>query len=94
MARLVIHIGTHKTGTTFLQHKLALARPWLEERGFVYPDLGRPAHHPLIAHWVGLKRELEFCPDPVPVWQAIAAAQRTQHTLTDAANPKATTPRR
>ena len=26
--------------------------------------------------------------------QAIAAAQRTQHTLTDAANPKATTPRR
>lgn len=74
MARLVIHIGTHKTGTTFLQHKLALARPWLEERGFVYPDLGRPAHHPLIAHWVGLKRELEFCPDPVPVWQAIAAA--------------------
>ncbi len=26
--------------------------------------------------------------------QAIAAAQRTQHTLTDAANPSATTPRR
>lgn len=73
MARLVIHIGTHKTGTTFLQHKLAHARPWLEERGVVYPDFGRPAHHLLVAHWVGLKHELAWCPDPPAVWKAIAA---------------------
>ncbi len=73
MARLVIHIGTHKTGTTFLQHKLAEARPWLGERGFVYPDFGSPAHHLLVAHWVGLKHELASRPDPVAVWKALAA---------------------
>ena len=73
MARLIIHIGTHKTGTTFLQHKLAHARPWLAEHGFVYPDFGSPAHHLLVAHWVGLKRELAWCPDPIAVWKKLAA---------------------
>lgn len=73
MARLIIHIGTHKTATTFLQHRLAHARPWLAERGFIYPDFGSPAHHLLVAHWVGLKRELAWCPDPTAVWKALAA---------------------
>lgn len=79
MARLVIHIGTHKTGTTFLQHKLAHTRPWLSERGFVYPDFGTPAHHLLVAHWVGLRRELAWCSDPPAVWKALASEHVASH---------------
>ena len=37
MPRYVIHIGPHKTGTTYLQHAFTRSRPALEARGIVYP---------------------------------------------------------
>src|SRR5688572_14535297 len=37
--RLILHAGTHKTGTTSIQAALAENRRWLSERGFVYPQL-------------------------------------------------------
>lgn len=41
--RLVLHIGTHKTGTTSLQHGLATARErLLQDHGLFYPDTSRP----------------------------------------------------
>lgn len=36
--RLVLHIGTHKTGTTSVQHALARARRGLRAQGIIYPD--------------------------------------------------------
>jgi hypothetical protein len=38
MARLILHVGTHKTGTTAIQSFLARSRPWLEANGAQYPD--------------------------------------------------------
>ncbi len=36
--KLVLHIGSHKTGTTSIQGDLAANRTWLEGRGIAYPD--------------------------------------------------------
>ncbi len=38
MARLVLHIGTHKTGTTAIQRTLACNRTTLAHRGIIYPE--------------------------------------------------------
>jgi hypothetical protein len=53
MSRVVLHVGTHKTGTTALQHSLEAARAALEACGISYdPSLGQrnrsaTAHHAL-----------------------------------------------
>ena len=36
--RLLLHVGSHKTGTTSIQSALAANRPWLESRGIYYPN--------------------------------------------------------
>lgn len=48
--RLILHAGTHKTGTTSIQKVLADNRAWLRERNLYYPDGGatirsRLPHH-------------------------------------------------
>ena len=44
--RLVIHLGLHKTGSTWLQHLLNRNQPALAARGIWYsPQPGYPAHH-------------------------------------------------
>lgn len=55
MPELLLHIGTHKTGTTSIQRFCGLNRGALRERGIWYPpaDVGRfPSHyaHHRIAH--------------------------------------------
>ncbi|HET6309132.1 MAG TPA: hypothetical protein VFG12_18210 [Rhodopila sp.] len=37
MPRYVIHVGPHKTGTTYLQHAFTRLRPALAARGVLYP---------------------------------------------------------
>ena len=49
MSELVLHIGTHKTGTTALQEALAAARHRLKAQGLVYPT-STPAS-PVITGW-------------------------------------------
>ena len=48
--RLVLHIGTHKTGTSALQSALEGARPRLLERGLLYSDTRRPPWPELPKH--------------------------------------------
>ena len=38
MGRLIVHIGTHKTATTTIQHHLAANRKVLASRGIWYPS--------------------------------------------------------
>lgn len=38
MGRFLIHIGPHKTGTTYLQHAFTAMRPALLSRGICYPE--------------------------------------------------------
>jgi hypothetical protein len=48
--RLILHAGTHKTGTTTIQSVLAANRTWLADHGLIYPEGGdifpgnRPHH--------------------------------------------------
>jgi hypothetical protein len=47
--RLILHAGTHKTGTTSIQKVLADNRDWLRKRGLIYPNggsfFGGMSHH-------------------------------------------------
>jgi hypothetical protein len=48
--RYLIHIGPHKTGTTYLQHAFTRLRPALAARGILYPHKwgnGEHGHHDL-----------------------------------------------
>jgi hypothetical protein len=48
--RYLIHIGPHKTGTTYLQHAFTRLRPALAARGILYPHQwgnGEHGHHDL-----------------------------------------------
>ena len=52
MPRYLVHIGPHKTGTTYLQHAFTRLRPLLEVRGTLYPHRwgsGEHGHHELRA---------------------------------------------
>lgn len=52
MAKLVLHIGTHKTATTTIQDTLWNNSELLESHGIVYPRLGRTTgHHGLVMDW-------------------------------------------
>lgn len=44
MKHLVLHVGTHKTGTTALQRFFADNRALLSRLGVHYPDVGKPHH--------------------------------------------------
>lgn len=50
MARLILHIGTHKTGTTAIQHWLAGHRAALGTLGWHYGATDRPPHPRLPKH--------------------------------------------
>jgi hypothetical protein len=55
VAQLVLHMGTHKTGTTAIQQALSDARSSLRDRGTVYPDArdelgGSSTAHHRLAH--------------------------------------------
>lgn len=52
MARLVLHIGTHKTATTTIQDMFAHNADLLAQHGLIYPRLGRfSGHHGLVMDW-------------------------------------------
>lgn len=53
MAHLVLHVGSHKTGTTYLQNLFHRNRATLEAAGIYYPDIGpNTAHHVLARPWL------------------------------------------
>lgn len=55
MPRLILHIGTHKTGTTSVQDRLHANREQLRRAGVIYPDLGRHSgHHGYLTDWIAL----------------------------------------
>ncbi len=55
MAKVVLHVGAHKTGTTYLQNLFHENRSKLAEVGVHYPDIGpNTAHHALARSWIKL----------------------------------------
>jgi len=52
MAKVVIHIGTHKAASTTIQDMFAHNADLLQQHGIIYPRLGRSAgHHGLVMSW-------------------------------------------
>ena len=53
MARVFLHVGAHKTGTSFLQSMFHQNRALLARDNIYYPDLGpNNAHHALARAWI------------------------------------------
>jgi len=55
VARLILHIGTHKTASTMIQNTLFKNRDLLATHGVIYPALGKhTGHHGLLMDWLAL----------------------------------------
>jgi hypothetical protein len=82
MARLILHIGTHKTASTTLQNTLAANRALLADQGVVYPRIGRATgHHTLATRWIDLP-PVYHEPEPAAAhWQGLAAHARDGATV-------------
>lgn len=53
MARLILHVGAHKTATSYIQRSFAQNRRRLADHGLIYPAISDyPAHHILAAPWM------------------------------------------
>ena len=78
MARLVLHTGAHKTGTTSLQRAFALNRDLLARHGVIYPDIGpNTGHHVLAGPWMrveGVPGEFWPAGGPDVLWERLIAA--------------------
>lgn len=72
MAKIIIHIGMHKTGTTAIQYSLGLNRDYLMSCGVAYPSFeGKFYHHGLVALWVWPPAEYRFPQTADKYWRAL-----------------------
>ena len=91
MRRLVIHIGSEKTGTTSIQNFMSANRKILESQGIIYPEIGfsKTAHFSLVAPFHPLDNNgkgLEFAPeesyDPKEEWSNIKCLFDSHESVT------------
>jgi len=59
VAKLVLHIGTHKTATTTIQATFAKNQVIAKQRGLIYPVLPKQ-HHGLVADWIDLPKPYHY----------------------------------
>lgn len=75
MANVILHIGAHKTATTYLQATFHRNRDLLARHGLIYPDLGvNDAHHPLAGLWqdnLGVDLPKSGPGSPAAMWDRI-----------------------
>lgn len=70
MQKLFIHIGTHKTATTWLQHFLGTNADRLEDLGYYYPKSGRVNHaQHRIGQAIFLRQKPAAPLDDLTIWQ-------------------------
>ena len=74
MARLVLHIGTHKTATTTIQDTFHANRDLLAQHGVIYPALGKHSgHHGLLTDWIALPLAYDLPDGGIGTLRALAA---------------------
>lgn len=82
MSRLIIHVGTHKTGTTSIQAYLAANRDALAASGVLYPDATRfIGRHPEVHHNIAtaLARSEGAFPEPLLRFREHLRARLADH---------------
>lgn len=67
---LVLHIGPHKTASTYIQHNLDMGRAELAAHGWVYPRAGAPTHR---SHHEIARNRAAYLTDG-PSWDAFRTA--------------------
>lgn len=74
MARVVLHIGTHKTATTTIQDMFRLNAPILARHGLIYPqiDARHSGHHGLVMDWNPLPKVYELPGGSVAALRGVA----------------------
>lgn len=71
-ARLILHVGTHKTATTTIQNTFAANRALLARHGVDYPKIGTvPGHHGLVTKWVRLPDVYALPGGPERAWERV-----------------------
>jgi hypothetical protein len=82
MARIILHIGTHKTATTTLQDTLAANRGVLAKHGIVYPKIGRAnGHHTLATHWIDLPKIYRESTPAAEFWRNLRSHAASDATV-------------
>lgn len=77
MARVILHVGTHKTGTTTVQDTLHANRALLAQHGVIYPAVGKhTGHHGLLTDWIALPQAYDLPQGGLQTLQALADAHR------------------
>ncbi|MBZ4023568.1 hypothetical protein CKO11_13985 [Rhodobacter sp. TJ_12] len=74
MARIILHIGTHKTATTTIQNVFYRNAALLARHGILYPKLGKPTgHHGLSGDWYrDLPKNLQYSGGSRAAWRDLA----------------------
>lgn len=73
MAKVILHIGTHKTATTTIQDTFLANAGRLAEHGLIYPALGRvTGHHGLVYDWARLPPVYELPEGSRAAFRALA----------------------
>lgn len=92
MPRLLLHIGTHKTGTTSIQRFCGANRDALRERGIWYPpaDLGKFASHYAhhrIAHAIAGRDDASDASDATDFFNRVRKQLKSDETCLISAEP-------
>lgn len=84
MGRLILHIGAHKTATSYIQDVLALNEDLLASRGVIYPNIWpNNAHHVLTAPWrTEIVETTGFTPEQADEWYAKLAREHAKSDRT------------
>lgn len=73
MSKLILHVGTHKTGTTTIQDTFALNRRFLAEKGLIFPQIGRAnGQHSLVMDWISLPEFYHLDTSSEEAWSKLA----------------------
>lgn len=72
MSKLILHVGTHKTGTTSAQDTLALNRALLERNGVIFPKIGQTnGQHGLVTDWIKLPKPYHISTSATDAWKML-----------------------
>ena len=73
MSKLILHVGTHKTGTTSAQDTLALNRALLKRHGLIFPEIGKTnGQHGLVTDWIELPEKYHHSTSATDAWKMLA----------------------